>query len=363
MRKILALFTAGAMALTMAACSSDAPATTTAAETTEAATTAASEETTAAAEESSAASGSESETEAATGKEAPEEQVKEIAKVDISGKTVSILTPYLSSVTTKQMVDTLQAGLEGNGAKVDVVDSKNDFGQLASDIENVVTAQTDAIILVSADPNQVKNQLADAFAADIPVFGVDSGYIDGMQVNATSDNYKMGEDMTKYLFEDLMGGKGTVIELTYSPHPGVVKRSDAFDDLLPNYPDIELITKQEVDVPKGPIESGREIMENLLTANSEEGSITAVFCAWDEPAIGATQALQDAGRDEVIVTGVDGNSQAIELINQGTNLKATMSQNFDGMCNIVANDVCTLLSGGTIETGEKYAPGEMVTAE
>ena len=32
----------------------------------------------------------------------------------------------------------------------------------------------------------------------------------------------------------------------------------------------------------------------------------------------------DAGRDEVIVTGVDGNSQAVELINEGSNLKATV---------------------------------------
>ncbi|WP_235986306.1 sugar ABC transporter substrate-binding protein [Clostridium vitabionis] len=360
MKKMIALLTAGAMAFSLAACSSDAPATTTAAAAASAAaeTKAAGSAAGTAAETKAAESAA-----AASGKEAPEAQVKEIAKVDISGKNVSILTPYLSSVTTKQMADTLQAGLEGNGAKVDVVDSKNDFGQLASDIENVVTAKTDAIILVSADPNQVKNQLADAFSAGIPVFGVDSGFIDGMQVNATSDNYKMGEDMSKYLFEDLMGKKGTVIELTYSPHPGVVKRSNAFDDLLPSYPDIKLITKQEIDVPKGPIESGREIMENLLTANAEKDSITAVFCAWDEPAIGATQALQDAGRDEVMVTGVDGNSQAVDLIKQGTNLKATMSQNFDGMCNIVANDVGTLLSGGTIETGEKYAPGQMVTAK
>jgi len=280
-----------------------------------------------------------------------------------SGKSVSILTPYLSSVTTKQMCDSIQSGLKANGIESTVVDTKNDFGALANRIEDVVNAKTGAIILVSADPNQVKTQLQEAFDAKIPVFGCDSGFIDGMQVNATSDNYQMGKDMCKYLFEDLMNKKGTVIALTYRPHPGVVKRCVAFDDMIKNYPDIKLITEQQVDVPAGPIESARKIMENLILSNSEKGSITAVYAAWDEPAIGATQALQAAGRDEVIVTGVDGNSQAVDLINKGSNLKATMAQNFDGMSKIVVDNVTDLLSGKTIETGEKYAPANLIKKE
>lgn len=276
-------------------------------------------------------------------------------------KKVSILTPYLSSVTTIQMVEAIEAGLEENGVEVTVVDTKGDFAQLASRIEDVVASKADGIVLVSADPNQVKTQLQAAFDANIPVFGCDSGYIEGMMVNATSDNYAMGEMMAKYLFEDLMGGKGTVIALTHRPHPGVVKRSEAFDEIIKQYPDIKFITEQHVDVP-GPIESSRKIMENLLLSNSAKGSITAVWCAWDEPAIGVTQALQAAGRDEVIVTGVDGNSQAVEMINQGTSLKATAAQNFEGMAEIVVSDMVKLFAGEEIEKGEKYAPASIIKA-
>ena len=35
-----------------------------------------------------------------------------------------------------------------------------------------------------------------------------------------------------YLFDDLMGGQGTVIALTHRPYPGVVKRCEA----LASYP-------------------------------------------------------------------------------------------------------------------------------
>ena len=175
-----------------------------------------------------------------------------------------------------------------------------------------ISAKADAIVIVSTDANQVATQISRANEAGIPVFGCDSGYIEGMTVNATSDNYAMGELITNYLFEK-MGYEGTVIALTHRPHPGVLKRCEAFDDLLAQYPDITLITEQHVEVP-GPIENSRQIMENLILANPEKDSITAVWCAWDEPAIGVSQALADAGRDEVLVVGVDGNSQAVEMI-------------------------------------------------
>lgn len=276
------------------------------------------------------------------------------------GKNVSLLTANLSSVTTNQMVEYMKAGLEAQGVNVTVVDTKGDFGQLASRIEDSVSSKADAIVLVSADPGLVLSQLETAFAAGVAVYGCDSGYIEGMQVNATSDNYKMGESITRYLFEDLMHGKGTVIALTHRPHPGVVKRSQAFDALLAEYPDIKLITEQHVVVP-GPIDSARTTMENLILANSAADSITAVWCAWDEPAIGATQALIDAGRTEVLVIGVDGNSQAVELINDGSNLKATMAQNFEGMANIVVTEIVKLFSGEEVVPGEQYAPAILIT--
>lgn len=295
--------------------------------------------------------------------EAPTASAAEVAPAvsgGPSGKKVSILTPYLSSVTTNQMVDAMKTGMEASGMVVTVVDTKGDFAQLASRIEDTVSSKADAMVLVSADPSQIATQLQVAFDAGIPVFGCDSGFIEGMQVNATSDNYAMGEQITKYLFDDLMGGKGTVIVLTHRPHPGIVKRSQAFDDIIKNYPDIKLITEQHVEVP-GPIESARKTMENLILANAAKDSVTAVWCAWDEPAIGVTQALQDAGRGEVLVTGVDGNSQAVEMINADSNLKATLSQNFDGMAKIVTDEMTKLFNGETITKGEQYAPATLIT--
>ncbi len=280
----------------------------------------------------------------------------------LQGKKISVMTPYMGSVTTNQMVGYIQENLEAAGAEVSVIDTDNDFAELASRIEDVVSAATDAIVLVSADPGQLSNQLQEAFDSGVPVFGCDSGYLEGMQINATSDNYQMGELIVKYLFEDLMGEKGTVISLTHRPHPGVVKRCEAFDALIEEYPDITLITEQHVPAEQ-PINDAQDIVQDLLLANPDEGSVTAIWAAWDEPAIGATQALQEAGRDEVIVTGVDGNDQAVSLIAEGTNLKATVKQNFEGMAQIVYEQMEKYFAGEELEKGDIYAPATLITPE
>ena len=276
-------------------------------------------------------------------------------------KQVSIITPYLASVTTNQMALAMKEGMEAHGWRVTIVDTKGDFADLASRMEDLVSVRTDAIVLVSTDPELVKTQIEEAAAAGIPVFGCDSGFIEGMVVNATSDNYAMGVQLTNFIFEAI-GYKGKIIALTHRPHPGVVKRSNSLDDLLPQYPEIKLITEQHVEVP-GPIESARQIMENLLLANPQVGSIDAVWCAWDEPAIGVAQALQVAGREEVIVAGVDGNSQAVEMIKAGSPIKATVAQNFEGMAEIVVEEMARYFAGEQVEPGERYAPATLIVGD
>src|SRR5690625_828886 len=119
------------------------------------------------------------------------------------GQSITIMTPYLSSVTTKQMVDEIEQRAKDKGWKANVVDTKGDAGELASRMEDVILANTDAIVIVSTDPNQVASQIKQADEKGIPVFGSDSGYIEGMAMNATSDNEAMSEMMTKFLFDEI----------------------------------------------------------------------------------------------------------------------------------------------------------------
>ncbi|MDB4868868.1 MAG: periplasmic binding protein [Cohnella sp.] len=276
-------------------------------------------------------------------------------------KIVSILTPYLSSVTTNQMVESLKKLASDKGWKPNVVDTKGDMGQLASRMEDVISSKTDAIVLVSTDPNQLKSQIQKAKEKNIPVFGCDSGFIEGMAMNATSDNTAMSKMITGHLFKT-MGNKGNLVVLTYRPHPGVLARTVTLDDMLKTSPGIKKVTEQQVEVP-GPIESARKITENLLLSNKDEGSITAIWAGWDEAAIGAAQAIQAAGRKNIIVTGIDGNSQAVDMIKKDSPLVATVKQNFTGMTEIVVKQIDLVFQGKAVEGTELYAPASLITKE
>ena len=126
-----------------------------------------------------------------------------------------------------------------------------------------------------------------------------------------------------------------------------------------------MITDKELDKELAMMEKAKEHYFDGINDGkyADKDSITAVFAAWDEPAIGAAKALQEAGRDEVIVTGVDGNEQAVEMIKDGTNLKATVKQNFEGMAGIVCEQMEKYFDGEEIEKGEMYAPAELITQE
>ena len=275
------------------------------------------------------------------------------------GQTITLITPYQQSVTTNEMLNTLAELAGKKGWKANIIDTKGDFGQMASRMEDAVAAKTGAIVIVSADPNQVKAQIEAAAAKGIPVFGCDSGYISGMVMNATSDNTAMSASITQHLFKAIKD-KGTLVVFTHRPHPGVLKRTVELDAQLKKNPAIRVLSEQHVQVP-GPIESARKSMESILLANPKVGSISAVWAAWDEPAIGATQAIQAAGRDEIVVTGIDGTSQATTLIKMGSPLIGSMQQNFRGMAELVVAQIEASFAGKKPSATEMYAPARLIT--
>jgi ribose transport system substrate-binding protein len=277
-------------------------------------------------------------------------------------KTIAMLTPYLASVTTNQMIKTFEKEAKAKGWDVVTIDTKGDFGALASRMEDMIARKVDAIVLGSADPNQLKDQIKKSNEAGIPVLGADAGWIPGVTCNVTSDNYVMSAMMTTFLF-NAIDRKGNIVVFTHRPHHGVRKRTLILDAILIENPDIKVITEHHVQVP-GPIEDARKAMESILIANPQPGSIQAVWAGWDEPAIGATQAIIAAGRqNEIVVAGVDGTSQAIELIEKGTPLIATVSQDFEGMMVILVEQLERIFSGKNPISIEVYTPSKLIYKE
>ena len=282
------------------------------------------------------------------------------AQAQAAGRRVAVVTPYLSSVATHEMVTDLEAAPQAKDWGVAVIDTKGDMGAFANRIEDEVAAKVDALVLVSVNPGQVQDQVSAAAKAGIPVFAIDGAVADGVVLNVTSDNYAMGTQLSDFLF-DRLGGHGNVVKFYYSAHPGVHQRELALDAALKSHPDIHVIAGHYVKVP-GPIDDSRKAMEDMLRAHPD--AIDGVWAAWDEPAIGAVLALQSEGvKRKVLVAGIDGNPQAVEMIRACTPLIGTVKQDFAAIARLTATAIAEQFAGHAPPAREQKAPALLITRD
>jgi ABC-type sugar transport system substrate-binding protein len=211
---------------------------------------------------------------------------------------------------------------------VSVLDSGGTGERTASNIQDAASRGVDAIVVTMADLRASRAALDAAIAADIPVFAVDSGYVEGLQVDITTNNWAMSADVSPYLLDSL-GGKGNIIFLRMAEHHGTRKRGDVMEDVLKEYPDVKVLVEHNIDYGAF-FEDTTAQMEDYVARFGED--IDAVWAPWDEPAQAAVNVLSAAGLTEVKVIGIDGHPQAIqEVCKEGSSMLATVGQPFEGM--------------------------------
>ena len=105
-------------------------------------------------------------------------------------------------------------------------------------------------------------------------------------------------------------------------------------------------------------------MEALLAANPTPGSIKAVWAAWDQPALGALQAIESAGRqnERIGITGIDANPQARDAIAAGGNFEASVAQDFKGIVTTTADTLARVLGGEVLKARVIYVPTKLITS-
>lgn len=273
--------------------------------------------------------------------------------------SIAVVTPYLGNASTKEVIDLFTEEGEQRGWNVSVEDTAGDMNQLNSAFQNAAAQQPDAIVLGMGDPTQISLGLKAAADAGVPVFAIDAGEADGIAVNVTSDNLDLGEQSANALI-DAMGGDGSIVMLTHDPHPGVKARAEGARKVFEEA-GIDVIEEKHVDVP-GPVDDARKSVQDLIAAQGDR--LNGIWGGWDEPALGAVQALDAAGVAEIPVVGVDGQEFAIAEIEKGGPFAATVKQDWPG----IAAKVAELIQAQVVD-GEKPAetrvelPGTLVTKQ
>lgn len=274
---------------------------------------------------------------------------------------VAIVTPYMAQPGTQFYVEAFQGVAAEKGWNVNVIDTAGDVAAVISRIEDMVTQNVDAIV-INVDPAQVTAGLQVAADAGIPVFGMDAGSDPLLVTNVTSNGYAMAAETSTYV-ADRIGGEGNVVLFVFDAFPPVQARGVIADAVFGNYADITVLDRVTPDVSDGGIADSRAKMEAILAANPEPGSISAVWAAWDQPALGALQAIEAAGREGegIVITGIDANPQAREAIAAGGNFEASVAQDFAGIGAATADAVARVLNGEEILQSAIYVPTRLVT--
>jgi ABC-type sugar transport system substrate-binding protein len=187
-----------------------------------------------------------------------------------------------------------------------------------SDIRDMIAQDVDAIIVAPLLEEGMDPALNAAHEAGIPVFLIDretagkpcEDYITFMG----SDFYKQGKRAAD-LLADFTNENAQVAVLEGTPGASVtIDRTEGFEKQLKQYPDMEIVASQTGEFLRT---KGQTVMEQLIQSNPD---IDAVYAENDEMALGAIQALKDAGKDpgqDVKVVSIDGTEQAVQAITTG----------------------------------------------
>jgi ribose transport system substrate-binding protein len=279
---------------------------------------------------------------AASGAAAAPAAAKDIPS--LAGKTVGIAAKDIVHDFSRVVYDAVQARVEELGGKVIATQAEAKDDKHVSDVENLISQKPDAIVVILGDKTTLTPALKKVDEAGIPLFTIDF-QSEFSANNVTSDNWAIGATVARTLAEDI-GGKGQV--LVFNGFPGVAPCRIRYNELklvLEDYPNIKLIQPELQDKYEGTVEDAKQQVNDALR-RLPKGQIDAVWSCWDIPQIGAAQAIDAAGRDEIKVYGVDAEPGALDLIaDPDSSYNGTVAQQTKAMGAQSADNVALLLGG------------------
>ncbi|MCS7460689.1 ABC transporter substrate-binding protein [Paenibacillus doosanensis] len=187
-------------------------------------------------------------------------------------------------------------------------------------IRSFIAQKVDVIAMAPVVETGWEAVLKEAKDAKIPVILVDRGIDKKNEDLYTSfigsDFILEGQNAAKAMAEHL-GDKGNIIELEGTVGASAaIDRKKGFDDEMKNHPNIKIVKSQSGDFTRA---TGKQVMEAIL--KSPEGKdIQGVYAHNDDMALGAIQAIEEAGKkpgSDIKIVSVDGIKEAFEAIKAG----------------------------------------------
>ena len=223
--------------------------------------------------------------------------------------------------------------------------SFGDYEGQISIIENLITKQTDIIILVAGHTKALVPVVKRAMRAGVAVVNMDN------RLNTTDivayvgvDNGQGGKMAVDYIAKKLGGiGKVALIQGA-TGNPVQILRTKGYELGMLVHPGLEPVASQGAQWTE---EEGLKVMEDILQSHPD---LDAVFAECDNLAVGAARAAASAGKDDILIVGYDGQQCGYQAIKKG-DIAATIRMDARLMVKLSMDAALKYIKNGKTNTG------------
>jgi ribose transport system substrate-binding protein len=202
----------------------------------------------------------------------------------------------------------------------------------------------DGLVIAPFDSNRLAPVVEKAVAAGIPTIAMDTPVnSDRLLTFVVFDNFKAGQAMGEWVVQRLgRPGRVLILDGPSDQQNAVDRRNGFFAGLQTGT--IDVLDARSADWE---IEPARKITTGWL---AEYANIDAILAANDNMALGAAQAVAEAGRRGIIITGFDATDAGLAAIQAGQ-VSATIDQAPGKQARLAVQ-----LLVRHLEKGEKFPP-------
>ncbi|GAA2250658.1 substrate-binding domain-containing protein [Herbiconiux moechotypicola] len=258
---------------------------------------------------------------------------------------VGLAVPNQQSPFFVAIRQSLEAEAKAEGVDVVFADAKNDSDAQVSQIQDFITQGVDAIVYIPAGATAATVPVRSAKEAGIPIVTVDRNP-DGAPGDTfiATDSVSAAEALGEWVVEQT-GGQGElgIIQGQVGTTPEQA-RDEGFQEGIAGSDIVEVARQASTAWLQ---DEGYDIASDMLQAHPD---ITILFGRADGLALGAAQAAQNAGLEEILVVGFDGDPSGLQAVADGE-LGATITQQ------------TTLMGALALDSAVKLIAGEEVPAE
>ena len=248
------------------------------------------------------------------GDEGQSDEGGKITKSEKEGSfKVGIAAREITNDYNRNIVSASQKMIEDAGGSVVIADAQADVQKHNENIENLINSGIDGLIVHLGDPEQMAPLMEEAEKKGIPV--ITNGV--GSPVAHTIGDVNGDDPLMATLASDALlasiGYAGDVYVVWVPGAPLLETRKRIFEAVAADYPDVKI---HEVPAEHNPAKVQTQI-EEILTANPDEGSIAGIFGTYDQLVSGASEAIRRAGRgQEIKMVAIDGDVLGFQMLFQ-----------------------------------------------